>query len=692
MRRPMFVIGVSFSVAMWAAFYFALPLHHNLFLAAGLSVLAVLFSFAPSFKHRRMLIVILFSAGIAFGAYYNYNVRSIAPFTDISKDSLYINGMITEVKPSSGQATRYTLSAIFPQDNLPASTVYAYQFGEIEFDIGDIISGELKPFPPKSPLIANNMRQAGVVLCGSLTKASQSSSSAFELSQKLLFLRQSFCDNLFKVMPMHIAEFEQGIIFGLVGEIPEEVYSSMQRSGTLHLLAVSGYHLAVLAGLIIFLLRRTPLPLRLQYLIAWLFCLCFVLLTGFSPSLSRSLIMISVILCARVISRRADTLNSLGLSLFIICFLQPSWILGYGLWYSALSCAGIAVVAAPSTDKLTRILKANGHLANICIDAFSVSFGAYLFTLPITFIQNGWIPTFSPLANLFVTPFVPLTLIGGMLCAVLPVGVISSVIAAAVSAGVIFVNGVSQVFSALPFAVIAFDRLWLLFLLAALIAGIVVLYRRGGKLLQYSSLLCSLALVLSLGLLLESALMQSRAELVLIGEENLPLIIRGKSAVLLAPPSQHEVGNVLRYLEFRGIDEIDALFAANHNGKINSGITRLYERYPIHCAIAPADEYTLSLLSQAMPGINVYPANYSELTVLGGIKCSFDVLGNPVLQIGSLQTFSYRVEYDTMLNETSGAICVYKDTVLLPDGISPTLQLVGSNVFDETRIFLTTEG
>ena len=692
MKRPMFVIGVSFSVAMWVAFYFALTLHHNLYVAASLSLLAVLCHFTLKTKHCRTLAILLFAAGIAFGAYYSYSAQYIEPFAAITKETLYVNGMITEAKPSSGQATRYTITVNFPQDNLPPAIVYAYQFGEVEFGAGDIISGELKPFPPRSPLVAQNMRRAGVVLSASLINTSQRAHPEFEFAQKLLLLREQLCANLFRVMPQHIAEFEQGVIFGLISEIPEDVYSSMQRSGTLHLLAVSGYHLTVLAGVAIFVLRRTRLPVKLQYFIAWLFCFGFVLLTGFSPSLLRSLIMISVVMCARIISRRADTLNSLGLSLLLICIIRPSWVLGFGLWYSVLSCMGIAILTEPSTTHLTRFLRVKGRFAHISIDAFSVSFAAYIFTLPLTFIQNGWIPVFSPLANLFVTPFVPLTLIGGMLCAVLPVTAVSSFIATAVSVGVSMTTGISRTFASLPFAIIAFDKLWTLLLFVGLICGMLLLYRRKADFIRYLTLFCTVAAVLSCGLLAEAAYMQNRAELVLIGEENLPIIIRGKSAVLLAVPNQYNIDTVIRYLDFRGINEIDALIAADNNGRLTSGITRLYDNFPIHCAIAPADEHTLNLLSQAMPGVAIYPSNYAKIDMLGGITCSFDELGGVALQIGRMRAFSYRGEYDTILdNINNDAIFIYTDTVLLPAGILPAAQPIGGSIFDESRILLKLE-
>ena len=691
MKRPMLVIGVSFSVAMWAAFYFALPPQHCPLIAAVLSLLAFACNYRLRGRYSRHIAAVLLSAGISSICFFCYNIVYIAPFSELAGEYIPVSGMITDSRPSSGQATRYTLLASFPQSGLPDAQIYVYQFGEIEFAPGDVIFGEMRPMNPKTPQAARSMQRAGVVLTGSLINASHSTGENLTAAQWLFHLRQSLCSRLFRVMPQHIAEFEQGVIFGQVSEIPPDVYLAMQRSGTLHLLAVSGYHLTVLSGLAFAVLGYFRAPRRLKNMVAWLLCFGFVALTGFSPSLLRSFIMISVIILAGTISRRADTLNSIGISLLIITALRPGWILGFGLWYSVLACAGIAIVSEPTKRRLLTLLDRDSVAAQFVADSFAISFGAYLFTLPLTFIQNGWIPVFSPIANFFVGMFAPLTLIGGMLCAVLPAGFITSIIALAVSVGVSLTTGISKVFAELPFALLAFNRPWMLLIFAVLVAGFIALRRRGAVMQKHILLVCVCAALFSVGLLAEAALTKNRAELILLGDNNFPLLIRGKSAVLLAAPDQHNVGGILQYLEFRGVDELDAVLAGEHNGRLNSGIIRVYDSLPVHLLIAPTDESKMDLLAQAMPGVTVYPSENSSVSLLGGVLCSFDHNGSPILQIGGVRAFSYRGEYDTMINDTenlAGFIGIYTDFLELPAGISAGEGLIGGGIFGERRIIL----
>ena len=89
--------------------------------------------------------------------------------------------------------------------------------------------------------------------------------------------------------------------------------------------------------------------------------------------------------------------------------------------------------------------------------------------------------------------------------------------------------------------------------------------------------------------------------------------------------------------------------------------------------------------------IKEYP-NYAKIDMLGGITCSFDELGGVALQIGRMRAFSYRGEYDTILdNINNDAIFIYTDTVLLPAGILPAAQPIGGSIFDESRILLKLE-
>ena len=422
-------------------------------------------------------------------------------------------------------------------------------------------------------------------------------------------------------LPADSAALVQGMVMGDRSALGPETLIAMQRSGLSHLLAVSGIHLNIFAACVLLILARLRLSRRAQSVITLLCGLVFLILTGFSPSVTRALVMMSVVMLAQFLSRRADTLNSIGIALLIICIVRPYWVLGMGIWFSAASCAGIAIFAGRIAN-IVPSRKERGFFAN----AIGVACSAYLFTLPLLFIMNGWIPLISPIANVLISPLVPILMVGGMLCAVLPSGFFLTDAAAALThmcAGLL--TGSARAISAMPYITISFDRFWILTFFAAFIIAVIILIVKRVRRKIWAITLAGCAILFITISLVDTWMATNRLELVYIGEEEYTgIVIRGRSAVLLEPPDRFNINQTMRYLSFRGIRNIDAVLAPNHGSRIDSGLIRLHESYNITAIIGPDDEYILGMLAEALPGASVYPSAYAVAELLGAMRVTFD--------------------------------------------------------------------
>jgi competence protein ComEC len=118
------------------------------------------------------------------------------------------------------------------------------------------------------------------------------------------------------------------------------------RLGLQHILAISGFHFAILAGFISFLAREI-LPQRIRPWVLLFMLSLYFLFVGNSPSVQRSFLFASLFLIGQILERRSSGLNLLGACLLIEIALDPRVVSQLSFQLSFLSCFGILLLYAP---------------------------------------------------------------------------------------------------------------------------------------------------------------------------------------------------------------------------------------------------------------------------------------------------------------------------------------------------------
>lgn len=143
----------------------------------------------------------------------------------------------------------------------------------------------------------------------------------------------------------------------LLGE--KEILSESQRNsffctGTMHLFAVSGVHVGMIAAVLFWILRLCRLPRWGIVVLQLLALFDYVWVVEHSPSALRALFMISFYWIAEFLSRKPSTLNSLFLSAAVILLIDPNqfWNIGFQLSYAIV--IGIVCVGAPLGEYVNR--------------------------------------------------------------------------------------------------------------------------------------------------------------------------------------------------------------------------------------------------------------------------------------------------------------------------------------------------
>ncbi len=185
------------------------------------------------------------------------------------------------------------------------------------------------------------------------------------------------------------------------------------RSGTAHILAISGMNMGIIAAMFMFLLRCAHMPRRGQFAITILLLWFYTFLSGASPPVVRACLMATVILLALMLDEGAEPLNSLGLSALILLIINPGNLLDIGFQLSFMAVAGIFL----GYDYIVKRLE---FLPGWLAKSLAVSIAASLATAPITFIHFQTIVPIGIIANIIIVPLADLIVLLG-LCLVLVV-------------------------------------------------------------------------------------------------------------------------------------------------------------------------------------------------------------------------------------------------------------------------------
>ncbi len=195
--------------------------------------------------------------------------------------------------------------------------------------------------------------------------------------------------------------------------IPVALQSSFTRSGSLHLLAISGQHVGILVLLATGCLFWIPFrPWRMAAGAA--LAAGYLFLIGPLPSLSRAVLVLAAGSLGALLDRDPEPLNLLALSAGILVLADPMALTTLSFQLSYLALLGILLPGAGLTRGLSRVLP-----PFLC-PPLAASLGAYAFTTPLLLASFGVTYPVGILAALPLVPLVTVFIAGGLACLLLP--------------------------------------------------------------------------------------------------------------------------------------------------------------------------------------------------------------------------------------------------------------------------------
>lgn len=245
----------------------------------------------------------------------------------------------------------------------------------------------------------------------------------------------------------------EALLIGYRNDLDRDLVQQYANTGVIHVIAISGMHLAMIYGLLIVLLR----PLQKSNKTKWIRGIIilavlwgFSLLSGAGASILRSVVMFSFIVIGESMKRQVSVYHTLSASAFFLLCWNPFllWDVGFQLSYAAV--LSIVVFLKPVTNWF--------YFRNKIIDAVwklcAVTLAAQILTTPLAIYHFHQVPNLFLLSNLVVVPLSGLVLYAEILLCFLPaLPVLAKLVGHAISLLLRWMNDFTAWVNDLPYAV-----------------------------------------------------------------------------------------------------------------------------------------------------------------------------------------------------------------------------------------------
>lgn len=195
--------------------------------------------------------------------------------------------------------------------------------------------------------------------------------------------------------------FIKALIYGERSEIDLSTNDIMSKTGTSHLIAISGFHIGILAGFLGILLKKKGFLTR--YIFIFSFIWIYVLFTGGRPSSIRAGAFYTFLILSVIFSEEYDILSSGFIIASVLLLINPYIIYDIGFQLSFMAVLSIGLFYNPIKNKAEKIknpiLKKIAKLGGLTISA-------QLLTLPLTYYHFGRISLISLISNLISVPLI----------------------------------------------------------------------------------------------------------------------------------------------------------------------------------------------------------------------------------------------------------------------------------------------
>lgn len=287
-------------------------------------------------------------------------------------------------------------------------------FPRLEYGARVELTGPVEPVAWQSPPgYARYLERRGVQAVSPFPRlaiapgtSERASGAGGRASLALHRLRGRLAESINRQLPEPHAALLNGVLLGERSAIPLELNDRLNRTGTSHLIAISGFNVAIVVGALTAVVSRL-VPWRIAAAPPVILgVLLYVLLVGAAPSVVRAAIMGSMALVAPLTGRQAHAFTSLVWAAAFMALHNPLVLWDIGFQLSFLATAGILLLGPP----LDRMLR---WIPDLARETVAVTLAAQIAVLPVLSLTFQRVPIAGLIANLLAIPLFPPIMFSG---------------------------------------------------------------------------------------------------------------------------------------------------------------------------------------------------------------------------------------------------------------------------------------
>lgn len=427
MNSPLGWIAIFISLGIWVSTFIQIPILFIVSAAAFFILISLVMIKRKTASFASLSITFFFIGFLLFQIKQVYPANHINNFTSDEPESIYLEGLIIDepqlTKASYGmpQANFILKASGFQKSGIKQEVVGKVKVfiseGNEQLNYGNriLINGLLsRPREPGNPgefNYAQYLKREGI---SSILNAKGYNVILLEkeggnsIARAAYSVRNRIKGIIDFGLPQDSADFLNAILLGQRQDVDFELNDIFMKTGTVHLLAISGLNVGLLVFLVMLIFRIVRIPRKVSVVATISFLVFYAILTSGRPSVIRATIMAIVILFGWLIGRESPMWNSLGLAAIIILGLEPNAIFDIGFQLSFISVASILYIT-PKIEKMFYYdRKLSVPFMSKCrryfIEGAFVSAAAWLGVLPFVLYHFNIVTPIAILANLFAVP------------------------------------------------------------------------------------------------------------------------------------------------------------------------------------------------------------------------------------------------------------------------------------------------
>ncbi len=215
------------------------------------------------------------------------------------------------------------------------------------------------------------------------------------LNQDLLYKNigklKMYISNTSKYLYKKNSDFINSILLGQKENLSQEEKDVFQRSGTSHIIAISGLHTGILCTIISFFIRGINKFYKL--LILFIIMNFYIMMIGVSPSIIRAIYFVIILYLAVFLDKKRDGISTLSLVGIFLVINNP-----YIIYNVSFQLSFLATLS---------IIYFYGYIKNILkINLISLTIAANILTIPVIYYNFKGISIISIISNIIVVPFI----------------------------------------------------------------------------------------------------------------------------------------------------------------------------------------------------------------------------------------------------------------------------------------------